>query len=170
MNIKVNFKIMNKIVAFSFESQNLCSNFLSQVGFGQYFVQRFVACKTIKDARISMSFGVSMTMLVYAILIPACGLGILAYFRHCDPVQAEIIHKYDSIMPYFMTQMFKDAPGMTGLFISAAYSATMSTISTGLNSCVTVIFKVNKREIYAEIRVVSRSWKNRFSQLRAAKG
>ena len=47
------------------------------------------------------------------------------------------------MMPYFTTQLFKKSPGMVGLYISGAYSATMSTISTGLNSCATVLFKVH---------------------------
>ena len=38
-------------------------------------------------------------------------------------------------------KLFAETPGLVGLYISAAYSATMSTISTGLNSIATVIFK-----------------------------
>ena len=47
---------------------------------------------------------------------------MLAYFRNCDPVQNGDIEKYDAMMPYFTTQLFKNSPGMVGLFISAAYS------------------------------------------------
>ena len=39
-------------------------------------------------------------------------------------------------------KIFHESPGMTGLCISAAYSATLSTLSTGLNSFATVAFKV----------------------------
>ena len=63
-----------------------------------------------------------MTVVIYTFLIPACGIGMLAYFRYCDPVKAGIIDKYDSMMPYFVAELFKDTPGMVGIFISAAYS------------------------------------------------
>ena len=67
----------------------------------------------------------------------------VAYLRYCDPVQAGILDNYDSMMPYFTKQLFNNTPGMLGIFISGAYSATLSTISSGLNSCVTVLFKVH---------------------------
>ena len=38
-------------------------------------------------------------------------------------------------------QVFETKPGLVGLYISAAYSATLSTISTGLNSIATIFFK-----------------------------
>ena len=38
-------------------------------------------------------------------------------------------------------KVFETKPGLVGLYISAAYSATLSTISTGLNSIATIFFK-----------------------------
>ena len=44
-------------------------------------------------------------------------------------------------------KIFQESPGMTGLWISAAYSATLSTFSAGLNSFATVAFKVIYRSV-----------------------
>ena len=56
--------------------------------------------------------------------------------------------KYDQIVVYLAMKIFHESPGMTGLCISAAYSATLSTLSTGLNSFATVAFKVFHQNIW----------------------
>ena len=48
------------------------------------------------------------------------------------------------------SKVFENSPGLTGLLISAAYSATLSTLSTGLNSFATVVFKVNYKFVLFE--------------------
>ena len=57
------------------------------------------------------------------------------------------LEKNDQIMPFLAAEMFKKSPGLTGLYISAAYSATLSTLSTGLNSFATVFFKSVYRKV-----------------------
>ena len=74
------------------------------------------------------------------------GMAALAYFDKRDPVKCGNIAKADQIMPYLAAQVFSDLPGFTGLFISSAYSATLSTLSTGLNSFATVFFKVHSEQ------------------------
>ena len=81
-------------------------------------------------------------MIVGAVLTPMVGMAALAYFKGRDPVKCGEIGKADQLMPYLAARIFENVPGMTGLFISAAYSATLSTLSTGLNSFATVAFKV----------------------------
>ena len=76
-----------------------------------------------------------------SIITPMMGIAALAYFNGCDPVQSGQLEKNDQIMPFLAAELFKNSPGMTGLYISAAYSATLSTLSTGLNSFATVFFK-----------------------------
>ena len=115
----------------------------TRVGFGQYFMQRCIACSSLKDAKIALNFGILIALSVGAFITPMTGMAALAYFADCDPVKSGELHKNDQIMPYLASQIFKHLPGLTGLFISAAYSATLSTLSTGLNSFATVVFKVS---------------------------
>ena len=112
------------------------------MGFGQYFMQRCVACDTLSDARKALSIGIVISLFVGAILTPMTGMAGLAFFNHNDPVKCGNLKKADQLMPYLAAKVFTDMPGLTGLFISAAYSATLSTLSTGLNSFATVAFKV----------------------------
>ena len=66
----------------------------------------------------------------------------LVGINHPFTVKGGKLGKYDQIVVYLAMKIFHESPGMTGLCISAAYSATLSTLSTGLNSFATVAFKV----------------------------
>ena len=95
--------------------------FWTHIGVGQYFVQRYVSCATVADAKKSIWVGTFVSILIGAVLIPLIGMAALSYFSGCDPVMAKQIGRYDALMPYLVTKMFKNSPGMVGLFISAAY-------------------------------------------------
>ena len=65
----------------------------------------------------------------------------ISYYSGCDPVLNKELHRHDALVPLLVTKIFREVPGMTGVFISAAYSATLSTVSTGLNAGATILFK-----------------------------
>ena len=69
---------------------------------------------------------------------------IFFFIFHSFTVKSGKLGKYDQIVVYLAMKIFHESPGMTGLCISAAYSATLSTLSTGLNSFATVAFKVDR--------------------------
>ena len=92
-------------------------------------------------ARTSLTIGLVLAIGLGSVITPMTGLAALAYFNGCDPVQSGQLEKHDQIMPFLAAEIFKNSPGLTGLYISAAYSATLSTLSTGLNSFATVFFK-----------------------------
>ena len=62
------------------------------------------------------------------------GLVLYAVYHDCDPVASQVINSYDKIMPYFAADRLSKYPGLTGLFISGVFSASLSTISAVLNS------------------------------------
>jgi len=111
------------------------------IGVGQYFVQRYVSCATVKDAQKSIWVATVVSLIVGGLLIPLIGMASISYFAGCDPVLNNELGRHDALIPYLVTKLFSKVPGMTGLFISAAYSATLSTISTGLNAGATIMFK-----------------------------
>ena len=77
-------------------------------------------------------------------------MAALSYFHECDPVLSGELENSDQLIPYLASKVFENSPGLTGLLISAAYSATLSTLSTGLNSFATVVFKVNYKFVLFE--------------------
>lgn len=61
-------------------------------------------------------------MIVGGLLIPLIGMASISYFAGCDPVLNNELGRHDALIPYLVTKLFSKVPGMTGLFISAAYS------------------------------------------------
>lgn len=53
------------------------------------------------------------------------GLIMVTYYRHCDPVSAKQVEKYDQLLPYFIMDVAGNIPGLTGLFIAGIFSASL---------------------------------------------
>ena len=73
-------------------------------------------------------------MVALASLTAFSGLVLYSVYHNCDPVTSGAISSYDKIMPYFAADKLSKFPGLTGLFVSGVFSASLSTISAVLNS------------------------------------
>ncbi|XP_072046249.1 sodium-coupled monocarboxylate transporter 1-like [Amphiura filiformis] len=100
-------------------------------------VQRYLACGTQKRARWALLLGIC-GMVVVVSLACLSGLTMYAYYKDCDPLSLGIVSKSDQLMPYFTLDLFRDFPGLPGLFTSAVFSGALSTVSSGLNSLAAV--------------------------------
>ncbi|GFT00323.1 sodium-coupled monocarboxylate transporter 2 [Trichonephila clavipes] len=70
------------------------------------------------------------------------GIVFYAVFYLCDPVlmkEETGITKYDQMFPYFIITRLNSYPGLAGLCVAGLFSGSLSTISSALNSVVTVI-------------------------------
>ncbi|KAJ8020198.1 Sodium-coupled monocarboxylate transporter 1 [Holothuria leucospilota] len=65
-------------------------------------------------------------------------MSIYAYFAGCDPLTSGKVQSADQLMAYIMVELFEKAPGIAGLLISAAFSASLSTVSSGVNALATI--------------------------------
>ncbi|KAK9295989.1 hypothetical protein QLX08_009846 [Tetragonisca angustula] len=107
--------------------------FLSLYAVNQVQVQRLLTAKSIKASHHALFLSAPITILLGS-LTAYCGLVLYAVYRYCDPVTSGEISSFDKIMPYFAAQRMSRVPGVTGLFISGVFSASLSTISAMLNS------------------------------------
>ncbi|XP_040598047.1 sodium/iodide cotransporter isoform X3 [Mesocricetus auratus] len=82
---------------------------LSMYGVNQAQVQRYVACRTERKAKLD-----------------------------CDPLLTQRISAPDQYMPLLVLDIFEDLPGVPGLFLACAYSGTLSTASTSINAMAAV--------------------------------
>lgn len=103
-------------------------------------VQRYCSVKTKARSRVSIY---SNMVGVAAILTVACicGLVLFVEYRTCDPIKVGVLRKYDELMPQYVLQRFFDYPGLAGLFVSAAYSGSLSTMSSGYNALSAVVWE-----------------------------
>ncbi|XP_078490254.1 sodium-coupled monocarboxylate transporter 2-like isoform X1 [Ciona intestinalis] len=109
------------------------TSFMNIACCSQPIAQRYLSCETVKQARIAAVVAVIPKFILTSCAV-CCGAVAYAYFEQCDPLKNEEIAKPDQILPYMVLKIFADVPGMAGLFVAAAYSGTLSTVSSGINS------------------------------------
>ncbi|XP_032382773.1 sodium/iodide cotransporter isoform X2 [Etheostoma spectabile] len=110
---------------------------LSMYGVNQAQVQRYVSCRTERDAKWAL-FVNQVGLCVIVSSAATCGIVMFAYNMNCDPLKSGRISAPDLYMPYFVLEIFRDHPGFLGLFLACAYSGTLSTASTSINAMAAV--------------------------------
>lgn len=105
----------------------------------QMSIQRFLATKDLKSAR--KTFGISLwANIIGTILLGLVGLALLAYFTANPQYLSagnDLNNQADLLFPRFIVVGFP--PGLSGLLVAAVLAATMSSLSSGINSCASVI-------------------------------
>ncbi|XP_077990171.1 sodium-coupled monocarboxylate transporter 1-like isoform X1 [Glandiceps talaboti] len=110
---------------------------LAIYGINQSQVQRYLTCRSERDARIAIYMNVPGLGLILA--LAACsGLVMYAHYHECDPYSAGYVGATDQLMPYFVMDILSFLPGLPGLFVSCMFSGALSTVSSGLNSLAAV--------------------------------
>ncbi|KAL1481938.1 hypothetical protein MTO96_015252 [Rhipicephalus appendiculatus] len=113
---------------------------MSGFGINQVMVQRYCGLATIRKARTALyinMLGVSLILTISSL----CGLLLFALYHRCDPLKASMITKYDQLMPHFVMETLGHLPGITGLFVSAVYSGSLSSLSSGYNALAAIVWE-----------------------------
>ncbi|KAG5442555.1 Sodium-coupled monocarboxylate transporter 2, partial [Clonorchis sinensis] len=116
-------------------------------GANQTQIQRYLACKDMRTARRAILLNVPMNSLFMVIQL-ASGLVAYVYFVDCDPIGASLIKKADQLLPYLVMVLFDGIPVIRGLFLSIIFAASLSTLSSGVNSLATVILEDIVRPLF----------------------
>ncbi|XP_078481188.1 sodium-coupled monocarboxylate transporter 2-like [Ciona intestinalis] len=110
----------------------LCNN--------QAITQRFLSCDSVKSARIAAAFAV-LPNVGFTLIAVMTGCAMYVYYETCDPVLNGEVVKPDQLLPHLVVDIFQEVPGMAGLFVSAAFSGTLSTVSSGINSLAALLLE-----------------------------
>ncbi|XP_060562862.1 sodium-coupled monocarboxylate transporter 1-like [Ruditapes philippinarum] len=115
-------------------------------------MQRIYSVRNMNQARalfvIATPFYVTIT--VIGVLE---GAFLFAYFseKGCDILEAGIIDNVNAIVPFAVLELFRNQPGLAGLFTACLSSAGLSTLSSCLSSLSAItyedVIKVNFREM-----------------------
>ncbi|CAG2108394.1 unnamed protein product [Medioppia subpectinata] len=106
----------------------------------QLQVQRSVSMPTLRAAKRALYCAVPGCITILSLIVLT---GVLMYARYydCDPMRTGRVHRPDQLVPYFVTDIFGDRyPGMTGVFVAAVFSSSLSTLSSGLNAVSSLIY------------------------------
>ncbi|XP_070442682.1 sodium/iodide cotransporter [Equus przewalskii] len=110
---------------------------LSMYGVNQAQVQRYVACRTEKQAKLALLIN-QLGLFLIVCSAASCGIVMFTFYIDCDPLLTGRISAPDQYMPLLVLDIFKDLPGVPGLFLACAYSGTLSTASTSINAMAAV--------------------------------
>ncbi|XP_039723761.1 sodium/iodide cotransporter isoform X1 [Pteropus medius] len=110
---------------------------LSMYGVNQAQVQRYVACRTEKQAKLALLIN-QLGLILIVSSAAGCGIVMFTLYMDCDPLLEGRISAPDQYMPLFVLDIFEDLPGVPGLFLACAYSGTLSTASTSINAMAAV--------------------------------
>ncbi|XP_021372070.1 sodium-dependent multivitamin transporter-like isoform X2 [Mizuhopecten yessoensis] len=103
--------------------------------FNQSSVQRISSMPTQRAANKVLLFaGPAFTFTMS--LAAFEGIIAYAYFhsKGCDPLASKQITNSNQVIPFMVLDIFKTLPGMSGLFLASLFSASLSTLSSGLAS------------------------------------
>uniref|UniRef100_A0A8D2E2D1 Solute carrier family 5 member 5 n=1 Tax=Sciurus vulgaris TaxID=55149 RepID=A0A8D2E2D1_SCIVU len=110
---------------------------LSMYGVNQAQVQRYVACRSEGQARLALLIN-QLGLVLIVSSAAFCGIVMFVFYSNCDPLLTGRISAPDQYMPLLVLDIFKELPGVPGLFLACAYSGTLSTASTSINAMAAV--------------------------------
>ncbi|XP_068573036.1 sodium-coupled monocarboxylate transporter 1 isoform X2 [Cebidichthys violaceus] len=98
---------------------------VSIYGINQAQVQRYISCKSITHARLSVYINL---VGLWSILLCSvfAGMCLFSVYKKCDPWTARLVSAPDQLMPYLVMDILGDYPGLPGLFVAAAFSGSLS--------------------------------------------
>ncbi|RUS69050.1 hypothetical protein EGW08_023188 [Elysia chlorotica] len=120
--------------------------------FSQSSVQRISSTKTTREAKRMVLFTAPM-FLISLTIATYVGIVAFSYFqtKGCDPFRSRQISDPNQLMPFTVMDLFHDLPGMSGLFLAALFSASLSTLSSGLSSAAALVWSDMIHPLIGEI-------------------
>uniref|UniRef100_A0A6P4FDB0 Sodium-coupled monocarboxylate transporter 1 isoform X4 n=1 Tax=Drosophila rhopaloa TaxID=1041015 RepID=A0A6P4FDB0_DRORH len=113
---------------------------LQSTSINQATVQRFMSLPSLKAIKQTLiTFSIGLTLLYMGCVY--VGLVCYATYYDCDPMSTGLAGRRDQLVPLLVMRVLGVVPGLPGLFVSAVFSAALSSLSTLLNSLAAVILE-----------------------------
>lgn len=114
-------------------------------------IQRLMTVKNLKSAQTALWWNWPI-LSALSLLTSFSGLVIYYYYRTCDPLSQGRISSRDQNMPIYVVDALGNIPGLSGLFVSGIFSASLSSVSACLNSLAAVTLEDYFKPLYAKIK------------------
>ena len=118
---------------------NNLSWWLCTTGSDQMAIQRFISTKDLKSARRTFAYTQS-GLVIITVLLMFVGFSVMRFYNAYPdllPTSNGVSVEADFLFPHFIANQFPK--GMSGLVIAALFSASMSSLSSGVNSVSSII-------------------------------
>ncbi|KAM9703444.1 solute carrier family 5 member 6a isoform 1-T2 [Menidia menidia] len=110
---------------------------LALYGVNQAQVQRYLSSRSEREAVMSCYVVFPCQQIVLCL---GCMMGLVMFARYGEdsPLDKGYVKTNDQMVLYFVMDVFRDLPGLPGLFVACLFSGALSTISSAFNSLATV--------------------------------
>ncbi|XP_077560601.1 putative sodium-dependent multivitamin transporter isoform X2 [Haemaphysalis longicornis] len=143
------FNVTDNILRTTFDltsDENVWSSLLAAVplmlvrtGLDQMAVQRFMAAKSLAQAkRIAIAGGILVVLFFFLVAVAA--VFVIYWYRDCDPLLSGAIKSYDQIVPYYIRESLSNVATLRGLFLAGLLGASTSTLSSIVNTHAAVVY------------------------------
>ncbi|XP_015913634.1 putative sodium-dependent multivitamin transporter isoform X2 [Parasteatoda tepidariorum] len=131
---------------------------LHTFGTNQAQIQRMLSVGDLKRAQKALFYSLPL-ILLFNVFTFLDGVVIYSIYHDCDPMLNENtkLESPDQLMPYAIIKMFSHIPGLSGLCIAGVFSASLSTISSAVNSLTAVTMEDFIRP-YCFCKRLTESW------------
>jgi sodium-coupled monocarboxylate transporter 8/12 len=110
----------------------LTVHWMGHTSINQSCVQKFLAVPTFKASVMTVVYySAGMTIMKTASVLT--GFIMYAKYSDCDPFTTKQVTRNDQLLPYYVMDVAKNIPGLSGLFIAGITCAALSTLSATLN-------------------------------------
>ncbi|CAH1367678.1 unnamed protein product, partial [Tenebrio molitor] len=118
----------------------LTFHWMGTVSIHQTCIQKLRSVPTYAESKLSLIwYGIGLVV-VKAVCV-LIGFVMYAKYASCDPLTTKKVTKNDQLVPYFVMDVAKDVPGLSGIFIAGIVSAGLSTLSASLNCLAGTIYE-----------------------------
>ncbi|XP_053402912.1 sodium-dependent multivitamin transporter-like [Mercenaria mercenaria] len=98
----------------------------------QAMIQRYLSMESIKKAQIALYLQLPAGVIVTTIFVYA---GLLLFAKYpVDPMSDCTITLPDQLIPWLVVDVLGDLPGLPGVLLACIFSASLSTVSSGINA------------------------------------
>ncbi|XP_063071781.1 sodium-coupled monocarboxylate transporter 1 [Engraulis encrasicolus] len=132
---------------------------ISIYSINQSQVQRYISCRTMTQAKLSLYVNM-IGLWVTVSLAMLSGLAMFSIYKDCDPLTNGDVDNSDQLLPYLVMDILGEFPGVPGLFVAAAYSGTLSTVSSSINALVAVTVEDFVKPLMPNLTEKQLSWMN----------
>lgn len=106
----------------------------------QQMIQRFSAAKNTRTAQLALMLNMPGSFLLITICC-LTGLVMYANFSSCDPLSTGQVSNPNQLLPFFVMLKFNNIIFIPGLFLSSVFCASLSSVSSALNSMSACIWR-----------------------------
>ncbi|KAL3859669.1 hypothetical protein ACJMK2_009877 [Sinanodonta woodiana] len=126
---------------------------LTAYGGNQAMIQRYLSMENTKKAKIALYLQLPAGVIVTSMFVYG-GLVLYAKYSLDDPLMSCKIRQPDQLIPWMTMDVLGDFYGFPGLLLACIFSASLSTVSSGINAIALVIMMDMVEPVYESVKGV----------------